>query len=354
MSTNPLVSIGVPTRNRAASLRRSLEGILAQDYSPIEVVISDNCSEDETERVCREIVAADARVRYVRQPRNIGLYGNHNFCMDAARGDFLCLFHDHDRQDSRIVSEYVSFMLAHPRVGIVCADWNLIDDHDVQVGIRALSRPPVTRGLDYITETIRSGRSAVGTPGLMVRREALGTARFGPEAPTHFGDFPLWFRIAEAWDIGHIPKLLWSWRQEAASQSAEPIHDMADDFEQNLGEYCTEHLERWPAHAELVDSWRASIRRYLFWALAYEVALHFRPPTRGDHQHQRTLFEIMDYRLTPAQLTDVLAGMKRHQSGVVMRSAYAVINAFVQVGLTGPLAWTIKHQSTLRSVLRLK
>ncbi len=354
MSANPLVSIGVPTRNRAASLRRSLESILAQDYSPIEVVISDNCSDDDTEQVCREIAAADARVRYVRQPRNIGLYGNHNFCMDAARGEFLCLFHDHDRYDSRIVSEYVAFLRAHPRVGIVCADWDLIDDHDVQVGVRALPQPAVTPGLEYIAQTIRSGRSSVGTPGLMVRGEALGTARFAPDAPTHFGDFPLWCRIAETWDIGHIPKQLWSWRQNAGSQSAEPIHDMVNDFERNMDGYCAAHLARWPAHAALVNRWRASIDRYLFWVLAYEVALHFRPPASGDQQHKRTLFEIMDYRLTPDQLKDVLVGLKRHQRGIVARTAYAVVKVLVQVGLTWPLAQLIKHQSTLRNVLGLK
>jgi glycosyltransferase involved in cell wall biosynthesis len=354
VESKPLASIGIPTRNRAACLRQSLERILAQDYSNIEVLISDNCSEDDTELVCRQIMSADARVRYVRQPHNIGLHANHNFCIAQAHGEFLCLFHDHDRHDPGIIGEYVAFMRAHPRVGIVCSNWNLIDDDDVELGVRAWQWPSVMPGLDYISQAIRSGRSSVGTPGAMVRREALGDARFDLDAPIGFGDFPIWFRIAETWDIGHISKPLWSWRQNAVSHSARPIQDIARDFERNVGRYCNDHLARWPAHALLVDRWRASIGRFLFWALAYEVALNFRPPSNGSHRHERTLFEIMDYRLTPDQVTYALAEMKRHAHGIVERTVAVVVSSLVRVGFTSPLAWTIRHQAAARTILGLK
>lgn len=354
VSSGPLVSIGIPTRNRAASLRHSLARILAQDYAPIEVVISDNCSDDDTELVCREFASGDRRVRYVRQSTNIGLYANHNFCIDSARGEFLCLFHDHDRHDLSLITEYVRFMAAHPHVGIVCSDWNLIDDDDRQLGIRKSGGPVVTPGLDYITQTIRSGRSSVGTPGLMLRREALGEVRFAFDAPIHFGDFPVWFRIAETWDIGHLGKQLWSWRQNAVSHSARPIHHIVRDFELNVGGYCDEHRARWPAHAALVARWRASINKYVFWALAYEVGLHVRPRTNGDLRHERTLFEIMDYRLTPDQLQYVLAEMKRHQTGALSRAACAVVNMLVHMGLTSPLASAIRYQAAARTFLGLK
>lgn len=353
--SNPLVSIGIPTRNRAASLRHTLARILTQEYAPLEIVVSDNCSDDETEQVCREFAQADRRVRYVRQPRNIGLYANHNFCLDSARGEFLCLFHDHDRHHPGVIDAYVQFMRAHSSVGIVCSDWNLIDDNDAQLGIRRSAGPVVTPGLDYIGQTIRSGRSSVGTPGLMVRRDALGAVRFAADAPIHFGDFPVWFEVAERWDIGHIGEQLWSWRQNAISHSARPIHDMVSDFEQNVGGYCDAHLARWPAHAALVDRWRASIDRFLFWALAYEVALHFRPENAHERQrHERTLFEVMDYRLTADELQNVLARMKRYQRGVVTCAVRAGVKALVDSGLTWPLARMIRHHSTLRTLLGLK
>ena len=141
--TAPLVSLCVPTRNRARSLRQSLKSICGQDYSSIEILISDNCSEDDTEQVCREWMARDSRIRYVRHDRNIGLHGNHNFCFDEARGAFICICHDHDTRDAHIVSEYVSFLTQHPRVGIVCSDWDLIDDDDRRIGRSPRSRRPL-------------------------------------------------------------------------------------------------------------------------------------------------------------------------------------------------------------------
>lgn len=353
--TAPLVSICVPTRNRAASLRESMKTICAQDYPRLDILISDNCSEDDTEQVCRELMRHDSRIRYVRHDRNIGLHGNHNFCLDEARGEFLCICHDHDTRDLHIVSEYVSFLLTQPRVGIVCADWDLIDDEDRQIGVRTHKVKAVTPGLEYIDQTMRSGRTSVSIPGAMVRRSALGEARFDPDAPIGFGDFPLWFRVAETWDIGHIHKRLWSWRQNSVSHSARPIESIARDYDVNLSWFCDEHLRRWPGHGALVQRWRASIRHYLFWALGYEVALHFRNKggTRRD-EDERSLFEIMDYRLTPEQFHSALSQMKAYRTSAMEHVAYAALTASIALRLTWPVGWMTRHQAALRTVLRLE
>ena len=353
--TAPLVSICVPTRNRAASLRESLKSICGQDYSPIEILISDNCSEDDTERVCRELMRQDSRIRYVRHDHNIGLHRNHNFCLDAGRGAFLCIFHDHDTRDACIVSEYVSFLDRHPKVGTVCSDWNLIDDAGRLIGVRNHNVKAVTQGLEYIEQTIRSGRTSIGIPGAMVRRSALADARFEPEAPIGFGDFPLWFRVAETWDVGHISKRLWSWRQNSESHSARTIESIAHDYNVNLNWYCDEHVKRWPGHGAVVERWRARIRHYLFWALAYEVALYFRSRTAPhSSDERRSLFEIMDYQLTREQFHHALSQMRTYRTSSTEHLAYAGLRTLIALRLTGPVAWMSRHQAALRTVLGLE
>ena len=71
--SDPLISICVPTRNRAASLRESMKTISGQDYERLEILISDNASEDGTPEAVRDLMRADDRIRYVRHERNIGL-----------------------------------------------------------------------------------------------------------------------------------------------------------------------------------------------------------------------------------------------------------------------------------------
>lgn len=353
--SNPLVSICVPTRNRGASLRESILNIGQQDYSPIEILISDNASDDDTERVCHELMSEDPRIRYVRHPQNIGLHGNHNFCMDQGRGEFLCIFHDHDEHLPGQVREYVAFLQKHPRVGVVCADWNLIDDAGREIGVRDYHVSEVTAGFDYIEQTMRSGQTSIGIAGAMARRSALGDIRFVIDAPIGFGDFPIWYRMAETWDIGHISRRLWSWRQNDVSHSARPIESIAADYHHNIGNFCDEFEARHPDRAADAQRWRGYIRRYLFWALTYEVGLHFRgDETRTDPKASRSLFEIMNYRLTPAQFAHALEQMKRYRSSPIEYATYAAVMTMIHLRLTRPLAWVTRYRAAARSLLRLK
>lgn len=352
---DPLVSVCIPTYNRAASLRCSVGLIQAQDYRNLDILISDNASEDETPAVCRDLAARDPRIRYVRHPKNIGLYGNHNFCIDEARGDFLCLFHDHDEHLPEAVGQYVAFLERHPEAGIVCSDWDLIDEQGAVVGARTFHVAEVTPGLDYIGQTIRAGRSSIGIPGAMVRRSALGKIRLDEAAPIGFGDFVVWFQIAERHAIGHIPQRLWSWRQQRASQSARTIESLTHDYRENLGRYCDDHLRRWPDHAALVRRWRADIERYIFWALAFELALHSRrqlgaPPKRG----AQTLFEINDYDLSPEQVAHARREMRRHRRGLAQSAVWLAIELSMRLRIPWPLAWSTYYHASLRSVLRLR
>ncbi|HMD51194.1 MAG TPA: glycosyltransferase, partial [Solirubrobacteraceae bacterium] len=61
--SEPLVSVGIPTYNRASRLRRAADSVLGQSYAELELVICDNASDDETEEVCLELSRGDPRVR---------------------------------------------------------------------------------------------------------------------------------------------------------------------------------------------------------------------------------------------------------------------------------------------------
>jgi glycosyltransferase involved in cell wall biosynthesis len=352
---NPLVSICIPTRNRARSLRNTFDSITRQDYPHLEILISDNASDDDTPQVARDLIATDDRIRYVRHGQNIGLHANHNFCFDAARGEFICIWHDHDAHDLRIVSRYVAFLRQYPRVGVVCSDWDLINDAGETIGVRDHQVKAVTPGLQYIDQTIRSGRTSIGIPGAMVRAEALNGSRFVPDAPIGFGDFPLWCRVAEEWDIGHIPERLWSWRQNRESHSARNIESIARDYRINLDAYCEEHLSRWPEHRALVKRWHAHIRRYLFWALTYEIALSFHHQRMPGRRHtSQSLFEIMDYRLTPEQFQSALTQIRSYRTSALEYAVYGAMTFLIRAGLTWPLAWVTGHQRTIRALLNLQ
>src|SRR5690348_7832467 len=94
--TDALVSIGLPVRNGAANLAGVIGSVLAQEHSRLELVISDNASTDDTEELCRAAARADPRIRYHRQPENIGLLNNFLATMRLARGEYFRWIGDSD------------------------------------------------------------------------------------------------------------------------------------------------------------------------------------------------------------------------------------------------------------------
>ena len=104
----PTVTIAIPVRNRADRLGRAVESALAQTHPADVIHISDNASTDETEAVGRAMAAAHPRVRYTRQPENIGLIANFGFLLNAAETDhFMWL-----AADDLIAPSYVEKTLA--------------------------------------------------------------------------------------------------------------------------------------------------------------------------------------------------------------------------------------------------
>jgi len=98
------VTIALPTFNRAHGLERALASALGQTEADLEVLISDNASEDETADVARAAVQSDTRVRYVRQERNLGLTANFNAVLRAAHGRYVMVLAD----DDWIEADYVA------------------------------------------------------------------------------------------------------------------------------------------------------------------------------------------------------------------------------------------------------
>jgi len=93
----PLVSVGIPTYDRPAGLRRTLECITGQTYRNLEIIISDNCSPGpETEIVVREFMARDPRIRYYRQETNKGPTHNFEFVLEKATGEYFMFAADDD------------------------------------------------------------------------------------------------------------------------------------------------------------------------------------------------------------------------------------------------------------------
>jgi glycosyltransferase involved in cell wall biosynthesis len=120
MSIQPLVSIGLPTYNRASILKRAIESVLTQDYQNIELVISDNGSTDETEGICLEASRLDGRVKYFRQHSNQGAIENFREVLRRSSGEFFMWLGDDDLLDRSYVGRCARTLVAALDYTLVC------------------------------------------------------------------------------------------------------------------------------------------------------------------------------------------------------------------------------------------
>ncbi len=89
MNTDFKISIGMPVYNGGQTIRAALEALLNQTYKEFELIISDNASTDETQAICEAYASRDDRIRYVRQPKNLGSAGNFKYVLDEAIGEYF-------------------------------------------------------------------------------------------------------------------------------------------------------------------------------------------------------------------------------------------------------------------------
>ncbi len=132
--TRPLVSIGMPIYNDERFANEAISSLLAQTFDDFEFIISDNASTDGTRELCEGFAARDARVRYIRQPANIGLTGNLNFVRDQARGEFFMWAASDDRWDLSFIETLVGALLKDPDAVSAFAPYAFMNEEGARIG----------------------------------------------------------------------------------------------------------------------------------------------------------------------------------------------------------------------------
>ena len=181
----PLVSVGVPTFNRADTLQRAVESVLTQDYSNVEVIVSDDASMDGTQAWCEGVARHDRRVRYIRQPTNIGLTENYAEVFRQSRGEFYLALADDDWLDSSYVSQCLKVLLEQPGLALVCGKLRMFQNgqylYDGHVD-SALQRSGGDRVVYYLRRVVENAE----LHGLMRRTTVMAV----PPMPNGFaGDW---------------------------------------------------------------------------------------------------------------------------------------------------------------------
>ncbi len=200
------VSLCLTTCNRATVLPATVDSLLSQTFSDFELIISDDCSTDHTEEICRDYQARDPRIRYFRNNRNLKMPGNLNAAIGRATGEYIANLHDGDVYRADLIEKWKNALDACPTAAFVFNAYHTLQQDGSH---RLYDMPFGTRvpGEEIALHYFRTVTSCVwGT--VMARASAY--ARAGGFDPS-FGfisDVDMWLRLAHDADVAYVPEPL--------------------------------------------------------------------------------------------------------------------------------------------------
>src|SRR6187551_2399542 len=133
----PLVSVIVPTFNRAYCLNRAVDSVLAQTHANCEVLIVDDGSTDDTAERVQQWYGNRSNVRYLKQA-NAGVSAARNTGLRAATGDFIALLDSDDVWLRWKIEVQLACLAALPEAGMIWTDMEAVDPDGARLHERYL------------------------------------------------------------------------------------------------------------------------------------------------------------------------------------------------------------------------
>jgi glycosyltransferase involved in cell wall biosynthesis len=131
---SPKLTVLTTVHNRERYIERTIESVLAQDFTDFEYVIVDDGSTDRTSEILQRFAGQDARIVVERIPRNTGVAHALNRGLAIARGNYICKQDSDDICINPRLRAQVELLDREPDVALVSANLTLIDAHGMWVG----------------------------------------------------------------------------------------------------------------------------------------------------------------------------------------------------------------------------
>lgn len=204
--TLPLVSILMPAYNAEKYIGEAIESILNQTFKNFELVISDDCSTDNTWGIIQEYAKKNRRIIAYRNRKNIKSCLNYIKAMNLAKGRYLAIMDNDDISYPDRIERQFKFLERHPEVGIVGGAMEIIDGYGNYIA---------KRRYHLIDKKIRKHifkYSPFSHPLVMIRKSVLEQVGYYNPSYAPADDYDLYFRIGKISKFANLPDVLLKYR----------------------------------------------------------------------------------------------------------------------------------------------
>lgn len=206
----PLISVIVPTHNRADLLPEALRSVLAQTFTDWELIVMDDASTDDTESVVAEFAQRDGRIRYVRNEKNLGIARNRNEGLAQARGRLIAMLDSDDVWlDHWKLEKQADFLATNPGHVIVGTYACVMDENGKNCGSFEFETS------DAAIRAHMLRRNQFVQSSLLYRKVAAMQVGGYDSSYTVADDYDLWLKMGAEGKLAVIPEYMTGYREHS-------------------------------------------------------------------------------------------------------------------------------------------
>jgi hypothetical protein len=219
LSTGPLISVILPTRDRCALLRRALESLGAQSYPHWEALVVDDASLDETPALLSAV--GDERIKALRGP-GLGTCAARNVALGHAKGELIAYLDDDNLMHPQWLKTVAWAFEQHPEADTLYGAF-IVDDPE---RIKRVSRGALPRLFFFPYDHAAVARDNIADMGCIAHRAGLPEARFDDQL-REMGDWDLFLRLTRDKPPLAVPAVACFYTTDAPNRTSNgPTHEL--------------------------------------------------------------------------------------------------------------------------------
>lgn len=234
----PLVSVCIPVYNGEKYIKYTIDSVLKQTYKNIEIIISDNCSTDNTVKIIESY--DDKRIKLFKNQNNIGVLRNSNRCVQLSSGDYIKFVYADDIIHENTIEEMVTVMEANPEISLSSVNFCHIDKENNIISKSILKLDSGRyEGTLFFKQLVING-NIIGCPsGVMIRKHKLNITGLFSDELRYMADYDMWIRLCKVGDYYFINKDYMYFRIQSESLTNHNIASIkrVSDFYYLLNKY---------------------------------------------------------------------------------------------------------------------
>lgn len=202
MTPSPKVSVIMPCYNCESTLARAINSILDQSYADFELILIDDGSDDNTDRIIQSYTTKDHRIKSIKNGKNRGLAYSLNRGIDLARAEIIMRMDADDwSYPDRLGSQY-DFLIKHPDIDVLGGSMKNVNDKGDELSVKSLP--------EYHDDIIKRIfiKTLVYHPTIMIKKSVFQKYGYFDDALRWAEDADLWYRIYDKVRFHNLPQVV--------------------------------------------------------------------------------------------------------------------------------------------------